>query len=190
MKFILVPLSILGMFFSFVLAFLAMLFFTDVVRTPAELKGLVQGGQDSTAFGDEYLSKEDRLADVNRLIEEYKVITEEKLKSAEATSDSLAVEETRLAAQKDSVLQLQKQVGLVADSVIAVQQEQNIKKLATLYSKIKAASAAEILQQETELGDTTVARLLKKLPPGQSGKIMANLPPDFGARLTRIMQSL
>jgi flagellar motility protein MotE (MotC chaperone) len=62
--------------------------------------------------------------------------------------------------------------------------------LAKFYAKIKPLNAAEILQQETELSDTTVAELMRKLPAQQMGKIMANMNPDFAAKITKLMQQL
>ena len=60
--------------------------------------------------------------------------------------------------------------------------------MSKFYAKIKPQVAAEILQQESELSDTTVAELMRKLPPQQMGKIMGNMNPDFAARITRLMQ--
>ena len=43
MKFLLVPLLIIGMFVSFTAALLAMLFFTETVKSPKELAEMVLG---------------------------------------------------------------------------------------------------------------------------------------------------
>ena len=54
MKFLLVPLLIVGMFLSFTAALVAMLFFTKTVETPQQLIVLVMGGKDSTDIFDEF----------------------------------------------------------------------------------------------------------------------------------------
>ncbi|HCL28055.1 MAG TPA: hypothetical protein DIC52_06440 [Candidatus Latescibacteria bacterium] len=43
MKFLLVPLLIVGMFVSFTAALLAMLFFTETVKSPQELAEILRG---------------------------------------------------------------------------------------------------------------------------------------------------
>ena len=80
MKFLLVPLLIIGMFVSFTAALIAMLFFTKTVQTPQDLVQLVLGGPDSTKVFDEFLLKEDRLDDLFQLAEEYKTRYEEQAK--------------------------------------------------------------------------------------------------------------
>ena len=64
MKFLLVPLLIVGMFFSFTAALVAMLFFTKTVETPQQLIALVMGGKDSSDIFDEFLLKEDKLSEL------------------------------------------------------------------------------------------------------------------------------
>ena len=70
------------------------------------------------------------------------------------------------------------------------QRSHSLDELAKFYAKIKPANAAEILQQETQLSDTTVAELLRKLPAQQMGKIMANMLPERAAKITKLMQEL
>ena len=72
MKFLLVPLLIIGMFFSFTAALVAMLFFTKTVETPQQMMALVLGGKDSTEIFDEFRLKEDRLSDLFALADTYK----------------------------------------------------------------------------------------------------------------------
>ncbi|MCC7265392.1 MAG: hypothetical protein IT369_23045, partial [Candidatus Latescibacteria bacterium] len=56
-----------------------------------------------------------------------------------------------------------------------------------LFNKIQAANAAEILQRNGELSDTTVARLMQKLQPAQRAKIMGFVEPAFATRITKLM---
>lgn len=190
MKFLLVPLLIIGMFVSFTAALIAMLFFTKTVQTPQDLVQLVLGGPDSTKVFDEFLLKEDRLNDLFQLAEEYKTRYEEQAKLSEAIQESLAVEKTKLQTKEDSLNLREKELGLIADTVYQQRQEERLQDLAKYYAKIKAQQAAEILQQESELSDTLVARLMGKLPPAQMAKIMQNMNPDFAARITKIMKDL
>ena len=190
MKFLLVPLLIIGMFVSFTAALIAMLFFTKTVQTPQDLVQLVLGGPDSTKVFDEFLLKEDRLNDLLQLAEEYKSRYEVQAKLSEAIQESLAVEKTKLQTKEDSLNLREKELGLIADTVYQQRQEERLQDLAKYYAKIKAQQAAEILQQESELSDTLVARLMGKLPPAQMAKIMQNMNPDFAARITKIMKDL
>ena len=72
MKFILVALLIVGMFFSFSAALVAMLFFTKTIETPQQLIHLVIGNKDSTDIFDEFRLKEDRLSELFALADTYK----------------------------------------------------------------------------------------------------------------------
>jgi len=189
-KFLLVPLLIIGMFVSFTAALIAMLFFTKTVQTPQELVKYVLGGPDSTQIFEKFRLREDQLDSFFKLAEKYKGRYEEQAALAEAVQDSLATERMQLQALEDSLLTEKQRIGLISDSTMKARQEANIKELAKFYVKVKANLAAEILQQETELSDTTVAMLMKNLPPAHMGKIMGNMNPDFAARITKIMQEL
>ena len=72
MKFLLVPLLIIGMFLSFAAALVAMLFFTQTVKTPQELVDILLGNKDSTDVFEEFRLREDRLAELAVLTEEYR----------------------------------------------------------------------------------------------------------------------
>ena len=72
MKFIIVPLLIVGMFASFAAALVAMLFFTRTVETWPQLVNLVTGNQDSTEIFDEFRLKEDKLSELFALADTYK----------------------------------------------------------------------------------------------------------------------
>ena len=190
MKFLLVPLLIIGMFVSFTAALIAMLFFTKTVQTPQDLVQLVLGGPDSTKVFDEFLLKEDRLDDLFQLAEEYKTRYEEQAKLNEAMQESLVIEQTKLQTKADSLSLRETELDLIADTVYQSRQEERLQDLAKYYAKIKPQQAADILQQESELSDTLVARLMGKLPASQMAKIMNNMNPDFAARITKLMKDL
>jgi flagellar motility protein MotE (MotC chaperone) len=188
-KFILVPLLIVGMFVSFGAAVVAMLFFTKTVETPQELKEFFTGRTDTVSVLDQYKQREDRLEELFQLAEQYKTRYEDQTRVAEAAQESLAVARMELRAREDTVLAEQRRLGIISDSTLQVQQAANLRDLAKYYAKIKPADAAEILQQEA-LGDTTVARLMKLLPTAQMAKIMNNMSPEFAARITKLMLQL
>ena len=190
MKILLVPLLIFGMFVSFTAALIAMLFFSEKVQTRQELVDLVLGGADSTRSFEQFESREDRLGELIKLSEEYKTRYEENSMLAETVMESLATERTKLTVLEDSLLAEKGRLGQFSDSARKQQREENIKSLAKFYAKIKPSAAAEILQQESELSDTTVAMIMKNLAPANMGKIMASMNPEYAARITKIMQEL
>lgn len=190
MKFLLVPLLIIGMFVSFGAALVAMLFFTQTVQSPQELMDFLLGNKDSTDMFDEFHLKEDRLTELAALTEEYKTRYEALSQKAEAREESLAVASVKLQVTSDSLDVEKQKLGLTADTLVQRQRQERLQELAKFYDKIKAQRAAEILQQETELADTTVATLMQMLQPQQMAKIMGSMNPDFAARITKIMNEL
>ena len=171
-KFLLVPLLIVGMFFSFSTALVAMLFYTKTVKTPQQLISLVMGGQDSTEIFDEFRLKEDRLSDLFALADTYKTRYEAQTMQAQALIGSLAAERNRLQKLEDSLTAESVRPNSLDSEQAQAQRSRSLDELAKLYAKIKTVNAAEILQQDSELSDTTVAELMRKLPAGQMGKIM------------------
>ena len=95
-----------------------------------------------------------------------------------------------LQSRRDSLLAREQELGVQSDSSVLQEREASLRQLATFYDKIKAQRAADILQQETELSDTTVATLMKMLQPQQMAKIMGSMNPDFAARITKIIREL
>jgi flagellar motility protein MotE (MotC chaperone) len=189
-KFLLVPLLIIGMFVSFAAALVAMLFFTKTVESPQQLMGFLLGNKDSTDMFEEFHLKEDRLSELVVLTEEYKTRYEALSLKAEAKEESLAVASVKLQVTADSLDDEKQKMGLTADTLVQRQRKERLQELAKFYDKIKAQRAAEILQQETELADTTVATLMQMLQPQQMAKIMGFMNPDFAARVTKIMKEL
>ena len=187
MKFLLVPLLIIGMFISFAAALVAMLFFTQTIKTPQGLIDLVLGNKDSTKVFDEFSQPEDRLTELAKLTEEYKERYEEITARATAQAESLAAEaETRL----EDLEEKQREQGSQPDSASVREREKRLKQLAKFYDKIKAQRAAEILENGGELSDTTVAELMMMLQPQQMAKIMGNMDAKFAARITKVMKEL
>ena len=96
MKFILVPLLIIGMFISFAVALVAMLFFAQTIKTPQELVDLVLGNKDSTSVFEEFSQPEDRLRELAKLTEDYKERYDAMTAQATAQAESLAKAGTEL----------------------------------------------------------------------------------------------
>ena len=190
MKFLLVPLLIVGMFFSFTAALVAMLFWTKTVETPQQLVNLVMGGQDSTDIFDEFSLKDDELGELFALADTYKTRYEKQAKESQVLMDSLTAGLTALQVEKERLAAESVRLESLDVQQANAQRSHSLDELAKFYAKIKPANAAEILQQETQLSDTTVAELLRKLPAQQMGKIMANMLPERAAKITKLMQEL
>ena len=72
MKFLLVPLLIIGMFVSFTTAMLAMLFFTETVKSPEELQEILSGENDPSRLDASFVDEEDKLGQLASLLETYR----------------------------------------------------------------------------------------------------------------------
>ena len=190
MKFLLVPLLIVGMFVSFTAALLAMLFWDGTVKNLGELKELVMGEMDATRLPDDYLLKEDKLDTLYRQVTGYQRLYEEELRKVAERADSLIIEETKLGVREDSLIAVGMKLGITQDSVLQQRREENFADLAKFFNAMKPAAAAEILQQEGAGGDTAVAEIINRLPATKAGKIMGFMTPEFAARITKIMQGL
>lgn len=190
MKFLLVPLLIIGMFLSFAAALVAMLFFTQTVKTPQELVDIVLGNKDSTDVFEEFRLREDRLAELAVLTEEYRERYEAMTAQATAEAESLAKAGIRLEVEKQDLEKKQAELGGQADSTSQRDGVERLKQLAKFYDKIKAQRAAEILQKDGQLSDTTVANLMMMLQPQQMAKIMGSMDAEFAARITKVMKEL
>lgn len=191
MKFLLVPLLIIGMFASFIAALMAMLFFTGTVKTPEELEKLIaEKAPDSTRVVEEFANRSDELDQLLETASQYNSSYEAEIKRTKELQDSLMSEQLKITVMGDSVKLKNQILGKDVDSTLKLRQDENLKDLATLFNKIKATNAADILQQNSELSDTTVARLLKMLQPAQKAKIMGFMEPAFAARIAKLMQEL
>jgi len=190
-KFLLVPLLIIGMFASFIAALAAMLFFTGTVKTPEQLQSLITAPpRDSTRVVEEFATRSDELDQLLETASQYNSTYEAELKRTRELQDSLLSEQLRVTSITDSLATQNQLLGRDVDSTLKLRQEENLKNMAVLFNKIKAANAAEILQQNAELSDTTVARLMKQLQPAQMAKIMGNMDPAYAARVAKLMQEL
>ena len=190
MKFLLVPLLIIGMFLSFAAALVAMLFFTQTVKTPQELVDIVLGNKDSTDVFEEFRLREDRLAELAVLTEEYRERYEAMTAQATADAESLAKAGTALEEREQNLEKKRAELGGQADSASQRDEVERLKQLAKFYDKIKAQRAAEILQKDGQLSDTTVANLMMMLQPQQMAKIMGSMDAEFAARITKVMKEL
>lgn len=189
MKFLLVPLLIIGMFVSFTAALLAMLFFTETVKSPEELTKIITGQTDSTQLSEEFVDPEDKLGQLAAMVEDYRALYQARLDTVQARKDSLDMVQVALKAREDSLEAEKARLGQIASDTRARNRQARIDELVTFYNKLKPQPAADILQEGT-LGDTTVAMLMARLQPQQMAKIMANMNPDVAARITQVIQEL
>jgi flagellar motility protein MotE (MotC chaperone) len=189
-KFLLVPLLIIGMFVSFTAAMLAMLFFTETVKSPEELQSMLSGGDsDPSRLDQSFVDEEDKLGQLASLLETYRGEYETKQDSLEEQLDRLALLQSSLAARATELDEQEARIGMVADSALGARRTERIAELATFYNKLKPAPAAEILQTGT-LDDTTVGLLMRQLQAQHMAKIMASMDPEFAARITNLMKEL
>ena len=189
MKYLLVPLLIVGMFMSYSAAGLAMLFYTGTVASAAELVALVRGDVDHTRLSNELLEPEDELSQLATVMEAYRAEYESGL-------DSLAFERASLASVMAEVVSMRaamdaeaERLGLLADSTGRALKRQRIALLAPAFDKIKAADAAQILTEGT-VADTTVALLMFELQPRQVAKILGSMDVAWAAQVTNLMQEV
>tara|TARA_B100001250_G_scaffold410605_1_gene437387 strand:+ start:1654 stop:2199 length:546 start_codon:yes stop_codon:yes gene_type:complete len=178
------------MFVSFAAALVAMLFFTQTLSTPDELRDFVLGRSDSTDVFANYKVKEDKFSELAGQMEQYMADYKKLTEQAEAHQESLAQRMVLLESEKDSLQREKSQLGMVADTVSMRKNRERMQGLAKFYEKIKAKRAAEILQESDVLNDTSVAKLMKMLKPQQMGKIMGYMEPTFAAKITKIMQNV
>jgi len=190
MKYILSVILIVGMFLSFAAALVAMLFFTQTLNTPDELRDFVLGRPDSSDVFADYKVKEDKFSELAGQMEQYMADYKKLTEKAEAHQESLAQRMILLESEKDSLQREKSQLGMVADTVSMRKNRERMQGLAKFYEKIKAKRAAEILQESDVLNDTSVATLMKMLKPQQMGKIMGYMEPTFAAKITKIMQNV
>ena len=136
MRFLLVPLMIVGMFLSFTAALVAMLFFTKAVETPQQLVALIMGDQDSTEMFDEFRLKEDKLSELFALADTYKTRYEQQAKESQVLMDSLALERNRLLQLKDSLTTEAKRLKEIDSEQADAQSSRSLDELAKFYAKI------------------------------------------------------
>ncbi|MBI92023.1 MAG: hypothetical protein CME05_02265 [Gemmatimonadaceae bacterium] len=189
MKFLLVPLLIVGMFVSFTAAMLAMLFFTETVKSPEELKSMLSDDSDPSRLDQSFVDEEDKLGQLASLLETYRGEYETKQDSLEEQLDRLALLQSSLAARATELDEQEARIGMVADSALGARRTERLAELASFYNKLKPAPAAEILQTGT-LDDTTVGLLMRQLQAQHMAKIMASMDPEFAARITNLLKEL
>ena len=189
MKFLLVPLLIIGMFVSFSAAMLAMLFFTETVKSPEELQEILSEETDPSRLDASFVDEEDRLGQLASLLEIYRSEYEMRQDSLQDQLDSLGTVQTALTARETAQDAREVAFGEKTDSTMVALRKERIAELATFYNKLKPAPAAEILQTGT-LDDTTVGLLLRQLQAQHMAKIMSAMDPEFAAQITNLMKDL
>lgn len=189
MKFLLVPLLIIGMFVSFSAAMMAMLFFTETVKSPEELQEIVSAETDPSRLDASFVDEEDRLGQLASLLEIYRSEYEMRQDSLQDQLDSLGTVQTTLTARETAQDAREVAFGEKTDSTMVALRKERIAELATFYNKLKPAPAAEILQTGT-LDDTTVGLLMRQLQAQHMAKIMSAMDPEFAAQITNLMKDL
>ena len=189
MKFLLVPLLIIGMFVSFSAAMMAMLFFTETVKSPEELQEILSAETDPSRLDASFVDEEDRLGQLASLLEIYRSEYEMRQDSLQDQLDSLGTVQTTLTARETAQDAREVAFGEKTDSTMVALRKERIAELATFYNKLKPAPAAEILQTGT-LDDTTVGLLMRQLQAQHMAKIMSAMDPEFAAQITNLMKDL
>lgn len=189
LKFLLIPLLIVGMFVSFAAALMAMLFFTKTIESPQELEDIVLGKVDSTRLSDDFVDPEDKLGRLYAFANEYRSLYEKGRERNEVLLDSLVTEKSKLRAKEDSLHLEAIRLGQKVSDERLRALTSGVEELATFYNKMKPAPAAEILQNGT-LGDTTVAMIMRKLAPKHMAKIMANMNANYAAVVSKLIQEI
>jgi flagellar motility protein MotE (MotC chaperone) len=186
-KFVLVPLLMVGMFVSFSAALVSMLFYTEIVESPTELARILRGQVDPTRLPADLIDPEDRLGRLTELMDEYQSRYQGRLDSMSSARDSLRDLTVAVTALQGELMS-QVQRSHVADTTRVRLLREQAAQLAPYYNRMKPAAAAEILEQGT-VTDTAAAMLLDSLRPQQTAKIMSSMSAAFAARLTTIMQA-
>jgi flagellar motility protein MotE (MotC chaperone) len=184
MKFILVPLLIVGMFISFGAALLAMLFWDGSVNSIEGVKNLLLKTTDSTQLSDDFILTEDKLDGLHRQAEDYHNRYEALRTTLAAREDSLANEARQAEENTVGLIEREKKLGLLEETQADSARAAAIENLAKYYSAVKPAVAAEALQAD-ELNEAEVASILSKLTPAKAGKIMGFMDPGMVARITK-----
>lgn len=189
MKYLLVPMLIMGMFVSFAAAMLAMLFFTETVNTKEELERIITGGGDPTWISDDFIDPEDNLGKLFNLVNEYQSQFETAQRKNEELRDSLHAAQAMILSREAAVASQEAILRQEEDSTRSASRQANLAQMIPIFNKLKPGPASDILQ-EGSLGDTTVALLMKDLQPQQTAKIMASMDAAFAAKITKIIQEL
>ena len=135
MKFLLVPLLIIGMFVSFTAALMAMLFFTKTVESPQELMKIVLGQLDTTRLSDDFVDPEDKLGRLTTMVEGYRDLYQARLDTVAARSDSLDMVQVGLKAREDSLEAEKTRLGELEQSTRAASRAARLDELAGFYNK-------------------------------------------------------
>ena len=186
MKFILVPLLIVGMFISFAAAMLAMLFWDGSVTSIEDVKNLLLKTTDSTQLPDDFILPEDKLDNLYRQAEDYHSRYQQLRKDLSTREDSLSAEAARAKVKADSLIDKEQKLGLLEKTRADSLREANLEDLAKYYNAMKPQLAAERLQED-ELSEADVASILRKLTPARAGKIMGFMEADLVARITKLI---
>ena len=119
----------------------------------------------------------------------YRELYQSERKRNEAVAESLKAVEARVMANQAAVDQRQAVMDSLSQGEQSRLRRENLKSMAAFYAKVKPQNAADIFQEGT-FQDTSVAMLMRLLPPQQMAKIMQAMTPDFAANITKMMEEL
>ena len=190
MKFLLVPLFIIGMFVSFAAALLAWLFYNGTFENLDDVKALISPQTNSTQLSEELLMREDKLDSLFRQAEGYRVMYDERFRILAEQEDSLNAKRVELQSKTDSLNAVIGVKKAEQDSAVQELRAENLANLAKYYSAMKPAKAAEILQENEAMSEDMVAGIITRLAPAKAGKILGFMDPGYAARITKIIQDV
>ena len=190
MKFLLVPLLIIGMFVSFAVVLLVWVFYINDLKSLEDAKALISPQANSTELSEELLMREDKLDSLFRQVEGYRVLYDERFRILAEWEDSLNAARVDLVNETNSLKTIKGEKKVEQDSAVQKLRAENIANLVKYYSAMKPARAAEILNVDNGLSDDLVAEIVNRLAPVKAGKIMSFMEPEDAARITKTIQDI
>jgi len=179
-KLMLILLLAIGMTLSFAAIALVMLFALNVVESLDEARALLTGqmpGTEMTLFKEGEL---DQVQDALLLLQHHKQEIEQDLEKLEEQFKKLEQEKGTLEGEIGN-LQEQTQDG---DQNAVQAREQRLEQAIALYSAMRPADAAAIMQ---DLPDEMILEILPKLQERQAGRILSGLKDDQKRRLAPLL---
>ena len=190
MKFLLVPLLIIGMFVSFAVVLLVWVFYINDLKSLEDAKALISPQANFTELSEELLMREDKLDSLFRQVEGYRVLYDERFRILAEWEDSLNAARVDLVNETNSLKTIKGEKKVEQDSAVQKLRAENIANLVKYYSAMKPARAAEILNVDNGLSDDLVAEIINRLAPVKAGKIMSFMEPEDAARITKTIQDI
>ena len=137
-----------------------------------------------------FASREDRLAELAVLTEEYRERYEAMTAQATAEAESLAKAGIRLEVEKQDLEKKQAEPSGQADSAFKENGRNGSSSWPSFTIKSRRSARLKFYKKDGQLSDTTVANLMMMLQPQQMAKIMGSMDAEFAARITKVMKEL